>query len=440
MKALLDLVGATGAANLSGLFGLLGASAGAAGGARGGAGRGRSRAHRGTANQVNQHGGYTGLPPGAFRDLVSAWPTRRGCRASACCWGGSPGTERLAGPAGGRGARASRRHGRGVRERAATPRSTSTALCPARRPRALSDAVVAERTAALCALAEAAWREAAARPPVYVIGTEVPVPGGAQETLTISPSPSPRQRSRRSRLTERRSEAGPRCGVGTHPRAGRSAGGGVRPRPRHRLRARHGHVRSSECLERNRDLVFEAHSTDYQSRQSLAGLVRDHFAILKVGPGAHLRAARSTVGAGTIAREWRGEGEARACGRRCSRRCARIPSHWRRYYHGEGRALALQLEYSLSDRIRYYWPVPAVTRHSRGSRSAFAAAAPPQSLLHEYLPAASAAVRRGALKPRLPQSRHPPRPASAGRLRRRLRSGRRPGAAVSRRAQTRRKI
>ena len=31
-------------------------------------------------------------------------------------------------------------------------------------------------------------------------------------------------------------------------------------------------------------MVFEAHSTDYQSRSALAALVRDHFAILKVGP------------------------------------------------------------------------------------------------------------------------------------------------------------
>ena len=32
-------------------------------------------------------------------------------------------------------------------------------------------------------------------------------------------------------------------------------------------------------------LVFEAHSTDYQPPESLARLVSDGFAILKVGPG-----------------------------------------------------------------------------------------------------------------------------------------------------------
>jgi D-tagatose-1,6-bisphosphate aldolase subunit GatZ/KbaZ len=31
-------------------------------------------------------------------------------------------------------------------------------------------------------------------------------------------------------------------------------------------------------------MVYEAHSTDYQTRQAYRALVRDHFAILKVGP------------------------------------------------------------------------------------------------------------------------------------------------------------
>lgn len=31
-------------------------------------------------------------------------------------------------------------------------------------------------------------------------------------------------------------------------------------------------------------MVYEAHSTDYQTRQAYRALVRDHYAILKVGP------------------------------------------------------------------------------------------------------------------------------------------------------------
>ena len=51
-------------------------------------------------------------------------------------------------------------------------------------PRSLGDELIAERTANLCAITEAAWRKAGGEAPVYIIGTEVPVPGGAHETLT----------------------------------------------------------------------------------------------------------------------------------------------------------------------------------------------------------------------------------------------------------------
>ena len=43
------------------------------------------------------------------------------------------------------------------------------------------------------------------------------------------------------------------------------------------------HLRT--CLPPDVPMVFEAHSTDYQSRAALRGLVEDHFAMLKVGPG-----------------------------------------------------------------------------------------------------------------------------------------------------------
>ena len=48
---------------------------------------------------------------------------------------------------------------------------------------ALPDAVTAERAADLAAAAEASADPDAFEPPVYVIGTEVPVPGGALEAL-----------------------------------------------------------------------------------------------------------------------------------------------------------------------------------------------------------------------------------------------------------------
>ena len=57
-------------------------------------------------------------------------------------------------------------------------------------PAALADEVIAARAARLAAVAEARRPSGAAPPPVYVIGTEVPAPGGAHEALDhLAPTP-----------------------------------------------------------------------------------------------------------------------------------------------------------------------------------------------------------------------------------------------------------
>ena len=73
---------------------------------------------------------------------------------------------------------------RAVRRGRASARFISTARWRAPTiPSPLPEATVASRAARLCAAAERAWREHGGEAPVYVIGTEVPVPGGATEDL-----------------------------------------------------------------------------------------------------------------------------------------------------------------------------------------------------------------------------------------------------------------
>jgi D-tagatose-1,6-bisphosphate aldolase subunit GatZ/KbaZ len=356
-----------------------------------------------TANQVNQHGGYTGLLPAAFRDLVlgladaARLPRERvllgGDHLGPTVWQGQPAAVALEQA----GVMVAEYVSAGYRKI-----HLDCSMACAGDGGALTDAVVAERTAALCARAEAAWPASGGEAPVYVIGTEVPVPGGAQESLhelavtapqaalaTIAAHRTAFERLGLEAAWERTLALVVQPGVEfDHDRV-------IDYVP---ARARE----LSACLDARPHLVFEAHSTDYQSAAALAGLVRDHFAILKVGPALTFALREALWALDTIAREWRGEGGGAGVRAAVLAAMRADPTHWRRYYHGEGRALALQLEYSLSDRIRYYWPVPAVSAALARLEAAFAAAAPPQSLLHQYLPAASAAVRRGALKPRLP--------------------------------------
>ncbi|MBW4052690.1 MAG: D-tagatose-bisphosphate aldolase, class II, non-catalytic subunit [Proteobacteria bacterium] len=355
-----------------------------------------------TSNQVNQEGGYTGLRPAQFRDLVlsladeSGLPRERvllgGDHLGPNAWQSLSANEALT--------RAGVMVSEYVRAGYRKIHLDCSMSC-ADDPPALSDDIVAERTAALCAHAEEAWRGSGGEPPVYVVGTEVPVPGGAQEALGELEVTDPR-----AALATVRAHRSAFVASGLHEAWERVIGLVVQPgvefdhdrvvdyRPQ---KAR----RLSECLSDLPSLVFEAHSTDYQTPRALESLVRDHFAILKVGPAVTFALREAVWALGRIEREWHGESGSASVRAMLLEAMRADPRHWRKYYHGSGHALELQLEYSLSDRIRYYWPEPAVVAALERLAHAFAAGPPPMGLLSQYLPAAHAAVRAGTLRPRM---------------------------------------
>ena len=139
-----------------------------------------------TSNQVNQDGGYTGLTPGAV-SRHGCWrlADEAACRASECSSAGI-----TSGPNAWQSISRRRRRSsaprvliRRVRERR-VPQDPSRLLDVLRgRPAHAADETIAARTAHAGPEAEAAWRSAGGEPPVYVVGTEVPVPGGAHESL-----------------------------------------------------------------------------------------------------------------------------------------------------------------------------------------------------------------------------------------------------------------
>lgn len=137
-----------------------------------------------TSNQVNQDGGYTGLRPADFRDHL--WrladeiglPRERiilgGDHLGPNCWQHDTAQAALARAA----AMVAEYVSAGFRKI-----HLDCSMACRGDPRALADEVIAERSASLCAAAEDAWKRAGGEPPVYVIGSEVPTPGGALEKL-----------------------------------------------------------------------------------------------------------------------------------------------------------------------------------------------------------------------------------------------------------------
>ena len=147
--------------------------------------------------------------------------------------------------------------------------------------RGLSEAEMAERAAQLCAVAE---KTAGGAELLYVIGTEVPVPGGETETL--------------DGLAVTKADAALRT-YELHQAAFRKLGlnAALRARDRHCRSARRGFRQQSSfrfdkgkaaslaaSIRQIPGAVFEAHSTDYQTAHDLHELVSANFAILKVGP------------------------------------------------------------------------------------------------------------------------------------------------------------
>jgi D-tagatose-1,6-bisphosphate aldolase subunit GatZ/KbaZ len=125
--------------------------------------------------------------------------------------------------------------------------------------------------------------------------------------------------------------------------------------------------------------------------------VRDHFAILKVGPALTFALREALWGLDAIEREWIGEKAASHFRQVAIARMKAEPKYWAKYYHAQGAALDYDLQYSLSDRIRYYWPDAEIARAQSAMFRNLTQNPPPPALISQYLPVAYAAMREGAI-------------------------------------------
>jgi D-tagatose-1,6-bisphosphate aldolase subunit GatZ/KbaZ len=351
-----------------------------------------------TCNQVNQYGGYTGMTPHDFRRYVLDIAAAQGV---------NPGNVVLGGDHLGPNAWRTLPAEQAMQKAAVMVVQYVTAgfrklhldcsMSCADDPVPLPETDIAARAIRLCHVAERAWADAPERgeAPVYVIGTEVPVPGGAHEDLGELAVTDPATAA--STLSLHR-DAFARAGL--EAAWNRVIAMVVQPGvefDHHKvidyspLKAR----ALSAFIEGDSQIVFEAHSTDYQTPDSLAQLVRDHFAILKVGPGITFSMRETLWALAAIEREWLGNqadfiptvlGVMRT-----------EPDYWHGYY-ADGPRLDLDLAYSLSDRIRYYWTHPKVQRACSDLLRQLEASPPPLTLLSQYLPRQYEAVREGRLR------------------------------------------
>jgi D-tagatose-1,6-bisphosphate aldolase subunit GatZ/KbaZ len=350
-----------------------------------------------TSNQVNQDGGYTGMRPAAFRERVLSLASAVGLphdrvvlggdHLGPNCWQSLPSATALQ--------KAEVMVGEYVAAGFRKIHLDCSMSC-ADDPRALGDELIAERTAALCESTEAAWRKAGGEPPVYVIGSEVPVPGGAHETLQELAVTTPE-------AAHATIDAHRRAFVrhGIEAAWSRVVGLVVQPGVEFDHHQVIDYVPSkavalSRSIEVVAGIVFEAHSTDYQTAPALEALVRDHFAILKVGPGLTFALREVMWALSDIALELGLMPEA-SLKRTVLEEMKRDPRYWKSYYTNPGQQ-AFDLQFSLSDRIRYYWSTPVVERACLQLFERLASRDIPLTLISQYLPVQYAAIRAGRLK------------------------------------------
>ena len=362
-----------------------------------------------TCNQVNQDGGYTGMTPADFVTFVRGIANRVGFDDTRIVLGGdhlgpNPWT--------------------GIPPDAAMDEAEAMVAAYVAAgfrkihldcsmsckgdPTPLPEAEIVRRAVRLARAAEAAHAQSSksnggSEPPVYVIGTEVPVPGGATEHIEGLAVTTPQ-----AALATIDAHRAAFVAAGLGDAWTRVIASVVQPG----VEFDHHNVidygpRDAQALSQAitavPGMVYEAHSTDYQTRGALRALVQDHFAILKVGPGLTFAMREALWALDAIDQELTSEHEQAHLRDTVLERMREQPKYWERYYHGNGRPLTVDLQYSLSDRVRYYWPDPVIERARVKLFENLGANPPPISLLSQHLPHALHAVREGAAT-RDPQS------------------------------------
>ncbi|MBB1251036.1 D-tagatose-bisphosphate aldolase, class II, non-catalytic subunit [Rhizobium sp. G21] len=347
-----------------------------------------------TCNQVNQDGGYTGMTPGDFRRFVERIAGETGFDLDRLILGGDhlgPNPWKHLSPEA-----AMEKAEAMVAAYAAAGFEKIHLDCSmgcAGEPPALDDEHTAARAARLAAVAE---KHSTGRP-VYVIGTEVPVPGGALEEVEHLDVTSP-DAAEATVDIHRRAFAG----AGLDEAFERVIGLVVQPGVEFGNQNVVSYVpEAAQALSRRLadlpGLVFEAHSTDYQTGADLRALVVDGFSILKVGPGLTFALREALYGLDAIAAEL--DGDALSLKPAMEALMLRQPGHWAKYYPGTAEEQALHRHFSYSDRIRYYWALPEAKAAIDALMKRLGDKALPETLISQHLAAAWPEVRTGLTAP-----------------------------------------
>ncbi|MBR5519832.1 MAG: class II D-tagatose-bisphosphate aldolase, non-catalytic subunit, partial [Clostridia bacterium] len=282
---------------------------------------------------------------------------------------------------------------------------TSMRVADDSREERLSDETIARRGAHLAAAAEDEFasllaKKADAVHPIYCIGSEVPIPGGAQEAEDSVAVTEPEafvhcvEAFRAAFVAAGAESAWPYVtGVVVQP----GVEFGDEDVIEYNAEKATDLIAARKAYE---GIVFEGHSTDYQTKYGLREMVRDGIVILKVGPALTFALreglfALAQMESALIAQH----PELTASNYIDVMEAVMMENdgNWRKYYHGDAAKQAFKRKYSFSDRCRYYLPDERLKAAEATLLANLNAMKIPVSLLSQFMPIQYTKVREGAL-------------------------------------------
>ncbi len=359
-----------------------------------------------TSNQVDQFGGYTGMKPLDFAGYVHSIAKQNGFPVGMILLGGDH-----LGPNAWRSLPAEEAMSNAtvlIKEYVTAGyrkiHLDTSMFCiddKGDRSKSLNNKIVAFRTLKLCQAAENTWKKYISPVPelIYIIGTEVPTPGGARETENTIHSTKPEDAAetldviKKEFLDAGMQEAWDRVlGLVVQP--------GVEFGDDHILNYQREKARElSRLILKYQNLVYEAHSTDFQSERNLKALVEDHFCILKVGPWLTFAYREALFALEFMELEILGKNhpDLSNLGNTLEKVMIKEPGYWEPYYNGTENDKVFKRKYSFSDRSRYYWPDREIDAAKNRLYLNLSRHMIPLSLLSQFMPVQFCKVCEGEI-------------------------------------------
>lgn len=270
----------------------------------------------------------------------------------------------------------------------------------------LTDEVIAKRGAQLCIAAEKAFKKLLKTDqnilaPVYVLGSEVPIPGGAQgeEQESIQITKSEDFTSTVNTFKNRFQE------MGLEDAWDRVVAFVVQPGVEFSDTTIDEYDRKEaeelvKTIDNFPNLVFEGHSTDYQTKECLRMMVEDSIAILKVGPAVTFALREAVFALEGIEKELLGKTDKHLSNfsNILENEMIKNPKNWENHYTGSMDGLQIKRKFSYSDRCRYYLNNENVNKSIYRLIENLSEAEIPKTLLSQYMPIQYTKVRSGIIK------------------------------------------